>query len=115
MPVMSIIRRRQGWKKPSQIDNILDKLKLYKHHETGQYSKIDKRIHITGKGILNWAHIVSNPTESSELLWKVWSDWSINVNFKNLDQITKLPYGKTNNCLVQHYQNAWKIGACFVD
>ena len=43
-------------------------LKLRKLYETRQYSKIDKRIHITGKGILNWAHIVSNPTESSELL-----------------------------------------------
>ena len=41
------------FKLPSQIANILYKLKLHKYLETGQYSKINKRIRITGRGILN--------------------------------------------------------------
>ena len=40
-------------KKPFQIANVLDKLKLHERHEAGQYSKINKRIHITGRSILN--------------------------------------------------------------
>ena len=34
---------------PSQIANILDKLKLHEHHETEQYSKINKHIYIIGR------------------------------------------------------------------
>ena len=42
----------------SQIANILDKLKLHEHHETGQYSKINKHLyykkrHFKPKLILN--------------------------------------------------------------
>ena len=33
----------------NEIANILEKVKL---HETGQYGKINKRIHITGRSIL---------------------------------------------------------------
>ena len=45
-------------KNPSQKANILDKLKLHEHHETGQYSKINKhsyskKKHFKPKLILN--------------------------------------------------------------
>ena len=40
-------------KNPSQIANILDKLKLQEHNEIERYSKINKRIHITERSILN--------------------------------------------------------------
>ena len=40
-------------KNPFQIANILDKLKQHEHHETEQYSKINKHMHITGRSILN--------------------------------------------------------------
>ena len=40
-------------KNPPQIANILDKLKLQEHNEIAQYSKINKRIHITERSILN--------------------------------------------------------------
>ena len=40
-------------KKPSQIANVLDKLKLHEYHKATRYSKINKRIRITGKTILN--------------------------------------------------------------
>ena len=38
-------------KNSSQVADILDK--LHEHHETEQYSKINKRNHITGRSILN--------------------------------------------------------------
>ena len=40
-------------KNPFQIANIFDKLKPHEDHETGQYSKINKGIHITGRMMLN--------------------------------------------------------------
>ena len=40
-------------KNPSKIANILDKLKLQEHNEIERYSKINKRIHITERSILN--------------------------------------------------------------
>ena len=39
-------------KKPFQIANILDNLKLREHHEIRQYSEINKRVDITGQHIL---------------------------------------------------------------
>ena len=40
-------------KNPSQIANILDKLKLQEHNEIEQYSKINKCIHIAERSTLN--------------------------------------------------------------
>ena len=53
MPVLPVIRSRPACKNLSQVGNDLDKLKLHEHHETGQYSKINKRIHILKRRILN--------------------------------------------------------------
>lgn len=44
MPVMSIVRDRQAWKKSFQVADILNKLELHEHHEIGQYSK--KKINV---------------------------------------------------------------------
>ena len=102
-------------KNHSQIANILDKRNLHGHYQTGQYSKINKRIHITEWSILKQTSFHIKCFRKLET--------SVN-NLKRLIDKRKLQKSGSNNqaalrekndCLVQHYPQTQNINASFVN
>ena len=101
-------------KSHSQIANILDKRNLHGQYQTGQYSKINKRIHITDWSILNQTSFHIRRFRKLET--------SVN-NLKRLIDKRNLQKSGSNNeaalrekndYLVQHYQHTQNINASLV-